>query len=203
MGGRRRVLVLFAHPALETSRVNRVLIRGLEGIDGVTVHDLYEEYPDFDIDVATEQQLLLEHDVIVLHHPFYWYSTPALIKQWEDLVLTHGWAYGSGGDALHGKWMMSAITTGGGKSAYQPGGHNRFTVSQLLRPIEQTARLCGMDYLSPFVVYGTLDMHAEAIRAHAVSYRRRIETVRDGALDPLSSHQQLGPESAVDDVMKG
>ncbi len=203
MAGRRRVLVLFAHPALETSRVNRVLIRSLEGMDGVTVHDLYEEYPDFDIDVAREQQLLLEHDVIVLHHPFYWYSTPALIKQWEDLVLTHGWAYGGGGDALHGKWMMSAITTGGGKSAYQPGGHNRFTVSQLLRPIEQTARLCGMDYLSPFVVYGTLDMNAEAIVAHAVSYRRMIEAIRDGATDPLSPHQLLGPENAVDDVRKG
>ena len=202
MGGRRRVLVLFAHPALETSRVNRVLIRSLEGMDGVTVHDLYEEYPDFDVDVATEQQLLLEHDVIVLHHPFYWYSTPALIKQWEDLVLTHGWAYGSGGDALRGKWMMSAITTGGGQSAYQPDGHNRFTVSQLLRPIEQTARLCGMDYLSPFVVYGTLDMNGAAIRAHAERYRRMIETIRDGALDPLSPHQPRGPENAVD-VMKG
>ena len=202
-GSPRRVLILFAHPALERSRVNRVLIRGLEGIDGVTLHDLYEAYPDFDIDVATEQQLLLDHDVIVLHHPFYWYSTPALIKQWEDLVLTHGWAYGSGGNALEGKCMMSAITAGGGRSAYQAGGHNRFTVSELLRPIEQTARLCGMHYLSPFVVYGTLDMKAEAIRAHAVDYRRVIETLRDGARDLLVSGQQRGLGDAFDDVMKG
>jgi len=133
-----RVLVLFAHPALEKSRVNRVLIRGLDRLEGVTFHDLYEAYPDFDVDVEREQALLSEHDAVVLHHPFFWYSTPALVKQWEDLVLTHGWAYGSKGTALQGKTMMSAITTGGSEAAYQPGGHNRFTVSELLRPIEQT-----------------------------------------------------------------
>jgi putative NADPH-quinone reductase len=98
-----RVLILFAHPALERSRVNRVLIRDLDQLDGVTFHDLYEAYPDFDVDVAREQALLLEHDTIVLQHPFYWYSTPALIKQWEDLVLQHGWAYGHEGNALRGK----------------------------------------------------------------------------------------------------
>ncbi len=66
-------------------------------MEGVRFHDLYEAHPDFDIDVTTEQQLLLDHYVVVLHHLFYWYSAPALIEQWEDLVLTHGWAYRSGG----------------------------------------------------------------------------------------------------------
>ena len=92
------ILILFAHPALEKSRVNRVLIRDIPGIEGVTFHDLYETYPDFDIDVAREQELLLAHDTIVLHHPFFWYSTPAMLKEWQDLVLEHGWAYGSGGN---------------------------------------------------------------------------------------------------------
>jgi glutathione-regulated potassium-efflux system ancillary protein KefG len=40
--------------------------------------------------------------------------------------------------------MMSVITTGGGESAYQPDGHNRFTMRQFLVPLEQTAHLCGM-----------------------------------------------------------
>lgn len=44
----RRVLVPFTHPALEKPRVNRALIQGLEDMEGVTFHDLYEAYPDFD-----------------------------------------------------------------------------------------------------------------------------------------------------------
>ena len=35
----------------------------------MTFHDLYEAYPDFDIDVRREQALLLAHDVIVLPAP--------------------------------------------------------------------------------------------------------------------------------------
>ena len=47
MSAANRVLVLFAHPALEKSRVNRRLIRAAQGLEGVTFHDLYEAYPDF------------------------------------------------------------------------------------------------------------------------------------------------------------
>jgi len=180
---KKRVLVLFAHPALEKSRVNRVLIRDLDRIEGVTFHDLYEAYPDFDVDVEREQALLVEHDVIVLHHPFFWYSTPPLIKQWEDLVLEHGWAYGREGTALRGKVMMSAITTGGREVAYQPGGHNRFTIAELLRPIEQTAVLCGLDYLPPFVVYGTHGMPQHEIAAHAADYHRTLRALSRGTLN--------------------
>ena len=48
----RRVLILFAHPALHKSRVNRRLAAAVRHLEGVTFHDLYEEYPDFNIDVA-------------------------------------------------------------------------------------------------------------------------------------------------------
>jgi len=179
----RRVLLLFAHPALEKSRVNRRLVAAVRDLDGVTFHDLYEAYPDFAVEVRREQELLEAHDVIVLQHPFFWYSTPALVKEWEDLVLEHGWAFGTGGTALRGKLMVSAITTGGRESAYHEKGHNRFTVNQLLAPIEQTARLCGLDYLPPFVVHGTLAMTDDTIERHADDYRRLVEALRDDRLD--------------------
>ena len=67
----RRILILFAHPAREKSRVNRVLSAAVRDLPGVTFHDLYEAYPDFGIDVEREQKLLLEHDVVVFHHPFF------------------------------------------------------------------------------------------------------------------------------------
>ena len=88
-----RILVLFAHPALEKSRVNKRLIKEVENIENVTFHDLYEEYPDFYIDIKREQKLLTENDIIIFHHPMYWYSIPAQLKQWEDLVMEHNWAY--------------------------------------------------------------------------------------------------------------
>ncbi len=96
MNSLNQILILFAHPALEKSRVNRQLIRSIHGLDGVTIHDLYETYPDFNIQVKAEQDLLLAHDIIVFHHPFYWYSSPALLKEWQDLVLEYGFAYGEG-----------------------------------------------------------------------------------------------------------
>ena len=179
---RQRVLILFAHPAFEKSRVNRVLVDAVRDLDGVTFHDLYEQYPEMHIQVTLEQRLLDEHDVVVFQHPFFWYSTPAMIKEWQDLVLEHGWAYGSGGTALHGKRVMNAITAGGGESAYQPGGYNRYTMRQLLAPFEQTFRLCGMEYLPPFIVHGTHGMSPERFGHHARDYRRVITALRDGTL---------------------
>ena len=152
-------------------------------LPGVTFHDLYEAYPDFDVDVRREQELLLAHEVVVFQHPFYWYSTPPLFKQWEDLVLEHGWAYGTGGTALHGKRLLSAISAGGPQKAYCPDGYNRFSIRQLLTPIEQTARLCGMEYLPPFVVYGTLRLDEAQIGAVAAEYGRLIEALRDDRVD--------------------
>jgi glutathione-regulated potassium-efflux system ancillary protein KefG len=176
-------LVLFAHPAVRKSRINRRLVEAVRGLDGVTVNDLYEQYPDLDIDVAREQDLLTAHDIVVFQHPFYWYSTPAILKEWQDLVLEHGWAYGHGGRALRGKTLVSAISTGGSEEAYRRQGSNRFTMRQLLAPIEQTARLCGMDYLPPFVVHGTHGLGSDDIEFAAADYRRLVTGLRDGTLD--------------------
>src|SRR5215212_5654509 len=104
---------MLAHPVLERSQVNRRLLELVKGLPGITVHDLYEVYPTLRINVAKEQALCERHDAIVFQHPFYWYSAPALVKEWQDLVLEYGWAYGKGGDKLKGKLTLNAISTGG------------------------------------------------------------------------------------------
>ena len=179
----RSILVLFAHPAVRRSRVNRRMIEAIQDLDRTTVNDLYEAYPDLDIDVAREQQLLTAHEVVVFQHPFYWYSTPAILKEWQDLVLEHGWAYGHDGHALEGKFLMSAITTGGGEDAYRRQGVNKFTMRELLAPIEQAARLCGIEYLPPFVIHGTHQLTDRKIGEHGRDYRRILEALRDGTID--------------------
>lgn len=178
-----RILVLFAHPALEKSRVHRVLVRNIPALPGLTFHDLYEAYPTFDIDVEREQELLVAHDLIVLQHPFFWYSTPALLKQWEDLVLEHGWAYGSAGTALRGKCMLHIMTAGGRESAYRGDGMNRHTFRQFLAPIEQTARLCGMGWAPPWVIPGTHRFDAADIDGYAARYRDLLLALHDDRLD--------------------
>lgn len=182
----KRILVLFAHPAPNKSRINSAMIRAASGVDGVTIHDLYERYPDFDVDPAEEQELLLQHDVVVLQFPFYWYSTPALIKQWEDLVLQYGWAYGSEGTALRGKQAQIVTTTGGGRETY--GGDQRPAVEHLLAPLEHTFRLCGMAYQAPYIVYGTHKLTSENIAQQADAYARFLQERRE-AVTPSAGDQ--------------
>lgn len=194
MGTPNRILILFAHPALEKSRVNRQLLQAIRTMDSVTIRDLYEHYPNFHINVKAEQALLLAHDIIVFQHPFYWYSSPAILKEWQDLVLEHGFAYGHKGTALRGKKFLSAITTGGSQQAYCRQGHNYFTLRELLTPFEQTARLCGMDYLPPFVIQGTHQLQdTPQIAQHAEQYRTAIALLRDNAVDwlQLQQHKHL------------
>jgi glutathione-regulated potassium-efflux system ancillary protein KefG len=173
----KRVLILFAHPAFQRSRINKKMMQGLDEIPGITVNDLYEQYPTLFIDIAREQNLLEKHDVIIMHHPFYWYSTPAILKEWQDLVLAHGWAYGRQGRALSGKYMLNVVTTGGPEPAYSAEGYNRFSLRQLLAPLEQTAFLCKMTYLAPFVVHGTHLMKPELIAQHASDYHKFLKAL--------------------------
>ncbi len=201
----KRVLILFAHPALEKSRVNRVLIDGLENKKGITFHDLYEAYPDMHIDVEREQGLLIDHDVIVMHHPFFWYSTPAILKEWQDMVLEHGWAYGTEGHALEGKILLSVVTTGGKADAYQPGGFNGHHVREFLLPLAQTANLCGMTWLAPFVAHGTHKMTREQMANHARDYQRLLSALRDDKVDLTKATDPDLPfiNQALDRILRG
>lgn len=147
------VLVVLAHPSLERSRANRAMAAAAEGCDGVAVHDLYEAYPNFLIDVPAEQKRLTDHAVIVLQFPLYWYSTPALLKAWIDEVWLYGFAYGKGGCAMEGKTLMVACSAGSPVKDYQPGGSHHYSTDEFLRPLERTAALCKMRWAEPFVLH--------------------------------------------------
>jgi glutathione-regulated potassium-efflux system ancillary protein KefG len=178
------VLVVMAHPAFERSRANRALVRVALGTPGVSVRDLYELYPDFAIDVPAEQQAMTRHSAIVLQYPVYWYATPALMKEWLDLVWLHGFAYGRGGEAMKGKRLLVACTTGGGPEAYAPEGMHGFPFELFLKPMEQTAALCGMKWERPFVVHGAVTKTPEALAQAAERYRKRLETLAAKAARP-------------------
>ena len=178
------ILILFGHPAFRRSTINAALREAVETLDGVTFHDLYASYPDFLIDVYHEQQLCESHDIIIFQHPFYWYSTPAIVKEWFDLVLEHAWAYGSTGTALEGKITFQALTAGGSKENYCADGLNLFTIRELTTPFRATANLCGMDWLPPFAILGIHRGLPEKNRVrHAEDYRRTLVALRDNRVD--------------------
>ena len=136
------------------------------------------------IDVRHEQGLCEAHDVIVFQHPFYWYSTPAIFKEWMDLVLEHDWAYGTRGHALAGKVFFQTLTAGGSLANYRHDGLNRFTIRELTTPLRATASLCQMEWLPPFAVLGVHQGLPEIERTrHAEEYRRTLIALRDGQLD--------------------
>lgn len=190
------VALIYAHPYAERSLANRELLAAVDDLPFVDCRSLYDLYPDFDIDVQAEQKRLEAVDVIVLQHPVYWYSMPALLKLWIDEVFTLGWAYGKGGTALAGKRMQWVVTTGGDFKAYSPDGPHGRPFEVFVEPMRQTARFCGMHWHDPIVVH---DAHAAqaAVTAAGRHYRKRLIDLhgagRPAAIKPI-------PRSTPDDA---
>lgn len=175
MGSESNIVVYCAHLAMENSVINRAMRDAVVDLPNVIFRDLLELYPDFFIDTATEQALLRKSDLIVFQHPIYWYAAPAIFKHFQDTVLLRGFAYGPGGTALHGKDFLVAASTGAPAEAYGPGGVHHYPFEELIRPIEQTARFCGMRFLPPLVLHGGHSVADDVVAAHAARYRRMLE----------------------------
>jgi len=160
------------------------MARAAQAVDGITYVDLYHDYPRFDINVDIEQQRLLDHDVILFQCPLFWYSTPSIIKEWQDLVLEHGFAFGAGGDKLSGKHMMLAVTAAGPEDAYTDEGYQRYPLRTVLKPLEQTAHHCEMHFTAPYVLYGARNSPATGeADQHINGYLQLLEAIRDDSYD--------------------
>ena len=167
------IALIYAHPYAERSLANRELLAAIDDLSFIDRCPLYDLYPDFDIDIEAEQRRLAAVDVVVLQHPVYWYSTPALLKLWIDEVLALGWAYGKDAQALAGKKMQWVVTTGGDFRAYTPEGPHGHPFDVFVAPMRQTARFCKMHWLEPIVVH---DSHADQaqVREAGARYRQRL-----------------------------
>jgi len=179
-----KLIVYYAHPGHKYSHVNCRMSRAAQNVDGITYVDLYEDYPRFDINVNVEQQRLVDHDVVLFQFPLFWYSTPSILKEWQDIVLEHGFAYGAGGDKLAGKTMMLAITAAGPDEAYSAGGYQHYPLRDFLRPLEQTARLCDMRFAPPYALYSSLKApKVGEVDPHVAGYRELLKSIRDNRYD--------------------
>lgn len=161
-----KTLVLSAHPDLSTSTVNQMWFEALSNVAGIATRDLaIVGGPKMRFDPTVEQRLLQKADRIVLQFPFYWYSSPPILKAWLDQVLLFGFAYGPGGDQLHGKELGLAISTGGPAESFQTDAFNNFSMPELLTPFKQTALMVGMTFLPPFVLHSAMSRDQTKLNA--------------------------------------
>ncbi|WP_058912202.1 glutathione-regulated potassium-efflux system oxidoreductase KefF [Entomohabitans teleogrylli] len=164
------ILIIYAHPYPQHSHANRRMLEQISALPDVEVRSLYQLYPDFNINIAAEQAAVSRASLVVWQHPMQWYSIPPLLKLWIDKVLSHGWAYGHGGNALHGKSLLWAVTTGGSEHHFDIGDYPGFEV--LAQPLQATAVYCGMTWLPPFAMHCTFVCDDETLSAHARRYKQ-------------------------------
>jgi len=176
-----KIMVVSAHPNFKESRVNKRWMEELEKQGDITINNLNLKYPDEVIDKDAEQALLLEHDRIVFQYPWYWYNMPPLLRKWQDLVLEYGFAFGPDGTKLQGKEYVVAISVGGPEESYQAGGYNTFTISEFLKPMQQTANLAGMKFLPAFKIHSAVVIGDEDLEQSAVNY---VNHITDPELNP-------------------
>ncbi|KQX44705.1 MULTISPECIES: NAD(P)H-dependent oxidoreductase [unclassified Paenibacillus] len=189
-----RILVIAAHPNVEQSRVNKRWLAELRGYpDQITVQELYKAYPDYEINVENEQDLIARHDRIVFQFPIQWYSMPSLLKQWLDDVFTTSWLFGAGGKAVAGKELVLAMSIGGDESSYQSGGLIGYTISELIRPFQAFANQIGMTFLPHYKFYDAVKAKDDQIENSALLYVKHISSpdlspmiVRKRMLDEMS-----------------
>lgn len=163
--------VLVFHPQLEHSTVDQALSRAICDMPQVEIRDVYKLYPNFQIEVQTEQEFLAAHDHIVFQFPMYWYSMPPLMRAWEDAVFTHGWAYGSTGHALQGKTYRAVVSVGARQEKYSETGEYHVTAQTLLKPLETLQYNTGMIWEEPFIVFGGSSLTTEQLLYKQEAYR--------------------------------
>ena len=172
----KKTLVISAHPNIEQSTANAYILNQLNESTSTTVRHLDAIYPDYKIDVAAEQNLLQEAEVVVFQFPLYWYSMPPVLKKWFDDVFTYGFAYGENGDKLKGKKVVLSVTTGGPEEAYSASGYNQVNVKDVLLPLIQTVKLTQMEFVDLNVSYAMVAMQhgEEAVLAKAKQHVQKL-----------------------------
>ncbi|MBL6454241.1 NAD(P)H-dependent oxidoreductase [Belnapia sp. T6] len=169
-------LILLSHPDYAASRANRALARAAAALPGVEVAHLEALYPDGRFDLDAEVARLVAARRIVLQFPVQWYSTPPLLKAWQDAVLTRMFYLQAEteGARLAGRPLMVAATAGNRPEAYGAAGVNLYPLPELLRPLHATAHRCGLEWQEPFLLFNAKAASDGELASAGAAYRERI-----------------------------
>ncbi|CAA0078493.1 Glutathione-regulated potassium-efflux system ancillary protein KefF [BD1-7 clade bacterium] len=182
---KHRILVIFSHPAIRQSRFNRYLLANIESLEGITIADLYEEYPAFHIDVAAERNRLQNHDVLVFQHPLLWFNCPSLMKEWLDRVLPFNSNACAYPHELAGKHWLSVVSSSVPLSiqADNSQADTDRSMERILDPFERIAVHCQMRFMRPWITDNTSALSTMDIHRRAEQYKNLLINIRDSGFD--------------------
>lgn len=188
-----KTLILLFRRDLSMSKANASLFRAASVLHDVKIIDMQARYPagtvDMICDAEAEVQILLGAERLVLQFPLQWYSTPALLKAWQDAVLTRMYYIRAEteGYLLAGTALIVAVTVGNTSEAYSRTGANYFTIDEILTPLKATAHRCGLLWHKPYLVFKADKLDATSLDAAGSGYVRALEdfAALDTAVDAL------------------
>lgn len=167
-----KTLVIYSHSYQDQSVANKAILEVLSRETDYAIRNLEVLYPDGQIDVAAEQAALLEADIIVLQHPLFWYSVPALMKRWQDEVFAFGFAYGvgeEGGSKLVGKKLVHSFTAAAG-----PADFTDEMLAASTGAIKMACGFCSLTYAGYVHSLGLLSITNPNCRAEAEEHAHRL-----------------------------
>lgn len=117
-------------------------------------------------DVAEQQQLVRDADLLVVQFPMWWHAMPAIVKGWFDRVFAKGFAFGikdpqtgqtlkMGDGGLVGKRALTIVTAGDRPSSFAPRGINGDIELLLFSLLHGTFWYSGIAPLKPHLIAGT------------------------------------------------
>lgn len=131
----------------------------------------------FSPDIKAEMDKVKKADLIIIHFPLWWGSTPAILKGWIDRVFAMGFAWDANNryskGLLRGKKVLLTVSVGDPESFYSKEGMHKATVLQHLYGLtHSTLAFCGLDVIKPFVVENVTAASQEDLENKITSYRK-------------------------------
>ncbi|TCD53575.1 flavodoxin family protein [Alloscardovia theropitheci] len=152
------ILIVSGHTYPENSIANKHIISLLKKqYPDTHIDDLYTLYPDYRINVASEQEKLKNADIIIIQSPIFWYYMTSLVSRWIEEVFTYGWAYGSSGNALSGKKIIFSVTAGADNEFYNSQSSAEISIDEMMKPYIVSANYCSMDYVGTVFTGGMMN----------------------------------------------
>lgn len=141
-----RTAVIVAHPQLEDSGTQRFLKEATTSLRRIDWHELKVNSSGH-FDAAAEKKFLKDKKRIIFQFPLYWYSAPAILKQWMDEIF----------DIADVTWLQNkelglAVSLGQPLKEYRLGGREGIALSSLLSPFQAFAKRLQMRLMPLFII---------------------------------------------------
>lgn len=160
-------LILFSHTYFEDSKLNKALLESIQDMPDTQVRNLNALYPDGKINVEAELAALKNTENIYFQFPCFWFSTPSLLKEWQDCVLTPI-LYDRDSKILENKHFGIIVTAGGAESRYQEFGG----LERLLSPLMASFQKLRVPLLPMHAIYDA--HHIENLDSIIADYKKYL-----------------------------